>query len=1642
MSVVMEAHLPLRILAPLVILLQSLVLVQGAMSACYDDQGTPEHCLPRFENVAFNRTVFASNTCGDLPEDYCMQSGSKQLCNSCDASMPERSHNASLLTDFHSVEDPTWWQSQSMFYGIQHPSSVNLTLHLGKSFEISYVRLQFYTSRPESFAIYKRTSEGAPWQAYQYYSASCKKTYGREGKIFIRPGDDERMAVCVDEFSDISPLTGGNVAFSTLEGRPSAYNFDQSAVLQEWVTATDLLISLDRLNTFGDEFFKDIKVLQSYSYAISDFSVGGRCKCNGHASECVQGTEGSLVCSCQHHTAGVDCQECAAFYQDRPWARATADSANECRRCNCSGRADACVFDAEQYRSTGSGGRCVGCRDDTDGAHCERCREHHHRRTPQEACSACDCDPLGSVSLQCNAEGRCVCRAGVMGERCDACQPGYHSLGPGGCRPCACDPRGSIGVCAMEDGQCRCRAGVEGHACDRCKPGFFNLQQDLPSGCQPCFCFGHSVACTSSSDHVAVNITSDFVEDQDGWSGEFSQGQEYPLLWKEGEVYLLPLAEDDLGYYRAPEKFLGAQLLSYGRLLSLIFTAETPDLLPASVTVLLEGPGDSVSASLSSPWPLPTPEPRPGLQSRRTFTVRLHEEDRRLQPSLSPSAFRQLLFNLTALRITNAGGPNYTSQLSEVTLASAAPSFSLAAPPAPAAPWVEDCYCPLGFQGQFCERCGPGFTREVPSGGALSPCVPCDCHMHGPCHPDTGVCECSDFTTGPTCQRCLDGYYGNALIGMPNDCRPCPCPDRTSCAQMTETGDVVCTNCPPGRRGTRCEMCEDGFYGDPLGRSGPVRPCERCNCHGNVDLNALGVCDHVTGLCLKCLGHTEGDRCQRCQRGFYGDALSRGPTDQKCKPCSCSPAGTSGPLEDCHPQTGSCQCLSHVTGRDCGHCKVGFFNLQPGIGCERCNCNPIGSSSVACHPVTSQCMCRAGVEGVSCGSCRIGFFGFSSRGCRACNCDPMGSTSMQCHGNGTCPCRQGFVGYKCDQCELDYFHNRNTHQCEECPVCYGLVKEQARKLRTRLQEAEKLLSRYNCRGNYGRQLQPRDSEHHQHEHQGEDSLPNALEDFLALQEAKEVFIKQFTQLGASAHTLSVQLHGAGSALDCRMSGDGKEEGDQDTGRRSVCRTLASSLSKVEAAHTQLQKATLDLWSMMVPFELPMGPNRWNAAVNDSRFLMTRQVGHAGHIEAIAGEALAVSNHTLSVLVELLEDNSTEEYIRNLTEQLADMRQRKHNLTAQVNETLANQLALEADSAKIVVSLGNLTSSLQQLGQMNHTHLLGLNQSDPGFRSGSNQSDPSIKPGFTHSESPDLQARMSDLALQVNTKEELVSKIREEMEPKIHSAQGIMEKVQEIYELQARTQGSKAMALSSVVTGKEVESDIITLHRELEDIQREWPARQTQTRAAQRKERLLGEKLLPDVRRKMGLAQEVLTTALENATLSNATARQAEPTAHTLAKKAKATLSQAKQTRSRSAQLSSSVHAILEQLAEQEYRTASVKDQINSQSQVSLTSVKESMETAKRQLEAYSLTLTELVSKIDGTVATDRFDRILNETTLRLSMLRGSVESPVLNGKIQKLTSAARDQQKRLSVLEQDLQEIREERDSLSDIALQLPKSCP
>lgn len=121
---------------PWLCLLALLRLGLGGSSPCWDPRGQPRRCMPVFENAAFGRAVQATNTCGSPPEDYCLHMGAQHasaLCHRCDASDPRRHHNASFLTDFHSQEESTWWQSQSMAFGIQYPNSVNITLRLGKS---------------------------------------------------------------------------------------------------------------------------------------------------------------------------------------------------------------------------------------------------------------------------------------------------------------------------------------------------------------------------------------------------------------------------------------------------------------------------------------------------------------------------------------------------------------------------------------------------------------------------------------------------------------------------------------------------------------------------------------------------------------------------------------------------------------------------------------------------------------------------------------------------------------------------------------------------------------------------------------------------------------------------------------------------------------------------------------------------------------------------------------------------------------------------------------------------------------------------------------------------------------------------------------------------------------------------------------------------------------------------------------------------------------------------------------------------------------------------------------------------------------------------------------------------------------------
>lgn len=70
--------------------------------------------------------------------------------------------------------------------------------------------------------------------------------------------------------------------------------------------------------------------------------------------------------------------------------------------------------------------------------------------------------------------------------------------------------------------------------------------------------------------------------------------------------------------------------------------------------------------------------------------------------------------------------------------------------------------------------------------------------------------------------------------------------------------------------GSRCDDCAPGFFGNPSDMGGSCQPCQ---CHHNIDTTDPEACDKETGRCLRCLYHTEGEQCQLCRSGYYGDAL-------------------------------------------------------------------------------------------------------------------------------------------------------------------------------------------------------------------------------------------------------------------------------------------------------------------------------------------------------------------------------------------------------------------------------------------------------------------------------------------------------------------------------------------------------------------------------------------------------------------------------------------------------------------------------------------------------------------------------------------------------------------------------------------------
>ena len=81
--------------------------------------------------------------------------------------------------------------------------------------------------------------------------------------------------------------------------------------------------------------------------------------------------------------------------------------------CSCNGLSDRCYFDEEMYSLTGHGGHCTDCRQDTDGAHCQRCRDQFYRPTDDDRCQQCACNSVGKSTPRL-MHGRIQTNLGLM----------------------------------------------------------------------------------------------------------------------------------------------------------------------------------------------------------------------------------------------------------------------------------------------------------------------------------------------------------------------------------------------------------------------------------------------------------------------------------------------------------------------------------------------------------------------------------------------------------------------------------------------------------------------------------------------------------------------------------------------------------------------------------------------------------------------------------------------------------------------------------------------------------------------------------------------------------------------------------------------------------------------------------------------------------------------------------------------------------------------------------------------------------------------------------------------------------------------------------------------------------------------------
>uniref|UniRef100_A0A9J7YF13 Laminin, beta 2-like n=1 Tax=Cyprinus carpio carpio TaxID=630221 RepID=A0A9J7YF13_CYPCA len=816
------------------------------------------------------------------------------------------------------------------------------------------------------------------------------------------------------------------------------------------------------------------------------------CNCNGHSNQChfdmavylATGNISGGVCdNCLHNTMGRKCETCKHFYYQDPTKDIRDPAA--CIPCDCDpvGSVEGGVCDSYTDLDLGMiGGQCR-CKQNVKGQRCDYCKEGHYGLSLDNplGCHPCNCDPRGitMIGAPCDQiSGDCSCKRYVTGRYCNQCLPEHWGLSNdlAGCRPCDCDFGGATNnKCRMDNGQCDCRPHLIGRQCSEVQPAFFCASLDYNK--------------YEAEEIERLIVSTVHRERQPGqmvtWTGPgFARVKDGAGL--EFTISNIPYAmEYDIMIRYEPEvcglKHLRACFETWFVEMPRPFCFEPNNQYVVSIRFQRHAVSHrhlTAFTLIDSLVLIPKYDELPGFQGDDVQDERRRQE---MELYMCLDSFMTLpmpaLAELCTTLICSISAIMYNGALA----CQCDPQGSLSAECDRVG---GQCHCKPNVIGRKCDQCAPGTYGFGPYG-----CTVCDCHSQGSvghqcdpvtgqcpcrhgatgrqcsgcqpgqwgfpncrqcqcnghaesCDPETGACyECRDYTAGQLCERCVNGFYGNPILGSGEHCRPCPCPGHpdsghsngASCHTDYASNQILC-QCGNGYAGPRCNRCAPGYYGVPEQPGGMCRPCQ---CNRNIDPQDPESCDPQTGQCLRCLYNTDGHSCSECKPGYYGNALA-----QDCRRCTCVTAGTiDGYCTDgvchCDKRTGQCPCKPNIIGHNCDNCAPNHWNFGSDAGCEPCECAQPNSLSTHCNRFSGQCHCQPGFGGRQCTECEAFHWGDPRVRCEECNCHPLGSEMAQCDRvTGACVCKKEASGSRCEECARGF--TGIFPKCIPCHPCFQL----------------------------------------------------------------------------------------------------------------------------------------------------------------------------------------------------------------------------------------------------------------------------------------------------------------------------------------------------------------------------------------------------------------------------------------------------------------------------------------------------------------------------------------------------------------------------------------------------------------------------